>query len=269
MKHNSTFQKISQSFTIEFDELANEIDHNLLSGESREKALIALLRKYLPKRVEIDGGFVIDANGGTSKQQDVVIYDRTVGTVFEVNSVKYYPCESVIAVGEVKANILSTEKLIEALENIRSVKQLDRSNNGTNQVVTGPGISLTQLIKFDPTLHRDQILGFIFTSATLTKDYLPQALQNFNSNNPRKVWPNLFCDFKRMLISYRTPEGLYPSAMEANSLYYTEDSEIKDLLLLFYCILANFVEEAHVTRPNYFSYGSIAKTIATYHPLHG
>jgi hypothetical protein len=55
--------------------------------------------------------------------------------------------------------------------------------------------------------------------------------------------------------------------MDAKYLYCTKESEVPDLLLLFYCILATFVEEAHVARPLYFSYGDIASTGATYHEL--
>jgi hypothetical protein len=267
MRLSSTFQKISRSFAIEFDELAKEIDHTLSSGESREYALATMLRAHLPRRVGVDRGFVIDAHGNTSKQQDIIIFDRTVGTVFEVGHTKYYPCESVIAVGEVKANITSTANLIKALDNIRSVKQLDRSNNGTNRPVTGPGYSI-ELFTFEPSkIHRDQIFGFIFTSDSLATDTLIESLKEFNRNNPRQVWPNLFCDFKRILISYECRGGLYPSAMDATFLYATEDSEKANLLLLFYCILATFVDEAHVARPSYFTYPSIDETLATYHPL--
>jgi hypothetical protein len=86
MKLSATFRKVSTAFAVEFDDLAKEIGHSVLSGESREHALTALLRKYLPQRVGVSRGIVIDARGGESRQQDVVIYDRTVGTVFEINS---------------------------------------------------------------------------------------------------------------------------------------------------------------------------------------
>jgi hypothetical protein len=269
VKLNSTFQKIAAAFAVEFDDLAREIEHAQISGESREYALVALLRKYLPQRVGVDRGFVIDAQGGISLQQDVVISDSTVGTVFEVNGVKHYPCESVIAVGEVKAHIDSRDKMRDALEKIRSVKVLDRSNSGTNNLVTGPGVSLGP-IPFDPAKnHRDQIFGFMFTSASLGLDALVGQIQEFNRAHERRLWPNVFCDFKRVLISYECPGGLYPSAMDGTFLYCTKESEVPNLLLLFYCILASFVDEAHVARPNYFAYGAIAKTDATYHELAG
>jgi len=269
VKLSSTFQKIATAFAVEFDDLAKEIDHAQLSGESREHALVALLRKYLPQRVGIDRGLVIDAHGSVSRQQDVVIFDRSVGTVFEVNNVKYFPCESVVAVGEVKAHIESRGTMQDAIEKIRSVKALDRSNRGTNRIITGPGISLSPM-PFEPAKnHRDQIFGFMFTSSSLTRDTLVGLLQEFNRTHERSLWPNVFCDFKGILISFECAGRLYPSAMDATSLYCTKEAEVNNLLLLFYCILASFIDEAHVARPNYFAYGEIAETDATFHSLSG
>ncbi|HLX06474.1 MAG TPA: DUF6602 domain-containing protein, partial [Thermoanaerobaculia bacterium] len=201
-------------------------------------------------------------------KQDLVIYDKTVGTVFEIHNAKFFPCESVIAVGEVKSDINSSDKLADALEKIRSVKALDRSNKGKNELITGPGISIPG-IAFDPSrLHRDQILGFIFTSGSLTKANLVSQIQAYLKSHDPKVWPNLYCDWHRYIISYETtaPE-LAPSPMEAKYLYCTEDEEIPDLLLLFYCILADFVGKAHVARPNYFDYASIGQTRALFYGL--
>ena len=269
MNLNSVFRKISRAFSIEFDELSKEISHNLSSGEARESVLVSMLSKYLPKRVGIDRGFVIDAHGQESKQLDVIIYDSTVGTIFEVNEVKYFPCETVLAVGEVKSEIDSTSKLNDALDKLKSAKILDRTNHGTNKLITGPGLSI-EGIAFDPQrYHRDQIFGFIFTSSGLEKETLFHGIQLFNFQNPRTVWMNLLCDRERFVISYKCPNGLYPSAMDASYLYCTTPEEKPDLLLLFYCILATFVDEAHVARPSYFSYASLKETLSTYHGLTG
>ncbi len=267
MRLSPTFRKISERFGGEFDELASEILHNQTAGETREYALRNILEKYLPRRAGVDKGFVIDAHGGESKQIDVVIYDKTVGTVFEVLDTKYFPCEAVIAIGEVKSDILSSQKLQDALDKIRSVKELDRSNNGKNLIVSGPGVSMKGL-QFDPsTNHRDQIFGFIFTSTSMTQESIINHLREYNSRTDRRYWINLFVAYKCFLMSYETPQALYPSAMDATYLYCTKNSEIPDLLLLFYIILANFVDEAHVARPNYFSYAQITETKATYHEL--
>ncbi len=267
MKFQGVFRKISRSFKIEFDELAAEIEHNLTAGEAREKVLIAILEKYLPKRVAVDRGFVIDAKGNQSQQIDVVIYDSTVGTVFEVAHTKFFPCESVLAVGEVKSDLASTKKLVDALDKVKSVKVLNRGLDGRNRIITGPGLSLDG-ITFDPSSrHRDQIFGFIFTSSGLSRKNMILGIQNFNAGNDRQVWINMLCDIQRFVISYEIEGALYPSAMDAKYLYCTREDDSKDVLLLFYAILATFIDEAHVVRPQYFEYGRIDKTEATYHEL--
>jgi len=267
MKLNSTFRKISAQFKIEFNEIASEINHNLTAGMAREKAIISLLIKYLPKRIGVDSGFVIDASGTESKQIDVVIYDKNNGVVFEVGGAKYFPCETVLAVGEVKSDISSRVKLEDALNKIKSVKELDRSNKGRNELITGPGISLKG-IKYEPlSNHRDQIFGFIFTGNSMTKESIVQYILDYNKDNDRKNWMNLFCDIDKLLISYCHGEDsgeelilLEPSAMDATSIYCTQENEIPDLLLLFYSIIANFVQIAHIARPIVFDYAAIAGT---------
>ena len=267
MRLNSTFRKISKQLNVEFDEIAAEISHNQTAGEAREHALRSLLEKYLPRRVGVDRGFGIDALGGESKQIDVVLYDKTVGTVFEITGANYFPCEAVIAIGEVKSDILSVNKLQDALNKIKSVKELDRSNNGKNKIISGPGVSMRGL-QFDPlTKHRDQIFGFIFTSTSMTRESIINYLQKYNKCIDRRYWMNFFCDYNKFLVSYECPQGLYTSSMDATYMYCTKESEVPDLFMLFYSVLATFIDEAHVAKPNYFSYAQIDRTEATYHDL--
>lgn len=63
MELSALFRKISQQLDVEFEELSTEISHPLKSGEARENVFRKFLAKYLPQRVGIDEGFVIDAQG--------------------------------------------------------------------------------------------------------------------------------------------------------------------------------------------------------------
>lgn len=263
MKLNTTFEKISRQFRIEFGEMVRETNHRLSSGEAREVALIQLLKKYLPKRVSVDRGFVIDALGNESKQIDVIIYDAQYGTVFDVSGVKYFPCETVIAVGEVKSDVKSNRTLRDALGKIKSVKDLDRSNRNTNEIITGPGISLNNIVEFSPSLnHRDQIFGFIFTQTTMSEPSLLLELANYMRNSDRTKWLNMFCAFDQVLVTYKNEkEKIEPSAMDSKSIIFTKESEIENLLLMFICILSNFVGVSHVCRPIYFDYASMISTM--------
>ena len=49
--------------------------HNGKLGEANEQSFIKLLREYLPKRYAIDSGIIIDSQGKTSDQIDIVIFD--------------------------------------------------------------------------------------------------------------------------------------------------------------------------------------------------
>ena len=73
-------------------------------------------------------GFVIDSYGGTSRQADIVLYEQDICPVFSVNDTPettYYPCECVLAVGEVKSSF-DRNSVQDAFSKIASVKRLRR-----------------------------------------------------------------------------------------------------------------------------------------------
>lgn len=86
--------------------------------------------------------------------------------------------------GEVKASITSVAVMTDALEKIRSVKALDRSNGAKTRSPQTPGISLKG-VEFNPSKnHRDQIMGFVFTSVSLGKETLLEQIQSYNAQHP-------------------------------------------------------------------------------------
>ncbi len=262
MRLSTTFEKISREFNIKFDELSKEIKHNLSAGEAREEVLKKLLREYLPNRFSIDSGFVIDSNGGESKQIDIVIYDNSFGSIWEINGIKYFPCETVVAVGEVKSDIKKRKKLKDALKKIKSVKELDRSNKGNNNAIVGPGIS-GGWIKFNPEKeYRYQIFGFIFTSSGLKRETMIPTFQEFNKTINRNHWINLYCDYNNYILSYRDKENLIYDPTKAVGLYTTDDSEVNNLLLLFFTLLSENIYRIRLGTINHFSYSDIETTNA-------
>ena len=97
-------------------------------GAAMEAPVRDQLGKILPQGIAVGSGFVIDSYGGTSRQSDVVLYERDICPVFTVNDTPettYYPCEGVIAVGEIKSTI-ATKDLTDAFKKAESVKQLRR-----------------------------------------------------------------------------------------------------------------------------------------------
>lgn len=77
-------------------------------GDAMEKTTLKKLEQLLPRTLAAGSGFVIDTEGRTSRQMDVVIYERFLCPVFSLDDDKgsnYYPCEGVVAVGEIKSRV--------------------------------------------------------------------------------------------------------------------------------------------------------------------
>ena len=136
-----------------------------LVGSSREVPVRKRLRQLLPHGVGIGSGCVIDSFGNTSRQMDVVLYENELCPVFSLNedpASTFYPCEGVIAVGEVKST-LTTAELENVFTKINSVKKLRRFTAES----TGPGWKYVAFRKF----------GSPLTAATTAEDGYNQELK--------------------------------------------------------------------------------------------
>ena len=103
-----------------------------LIGQAREKAVKTKLESILPGGVGVGTGCVIDSEGNSSGQIDVVLYEKEFCPIFCVEDVFYYPCESVIAVGSIKSKI-GKKELRDIYNNIASVRRLKRFVEPTGQ----------------------------------------------------------------------------------------------------------------------------------------
>ena len=97
-----------------------------LKGDAREKAVRTKLEAILPGGVGVGTGCVIDSEGKASSQIDVILYEQQFCPIFRVaEDVGYYPCESVIAVGEIKSTI-GKKELGDIYQKVASVRKLNR-----------------------------------------------------------------------------------------------------------------------------------------------
>ena len=99
------------------------ITHPGSKGDSLENAWIEWLRTYLPSRYCVDKAIVIDSDGNTSHQIDIVIYDNMYTPfIFSQNDFHYIPAEGVYAIFEVKPDIYGNIEYV--CDKIESVRQL-------------------------------------------------------------------------------------------------------------------------------------------------
>ncbi len=114
-------------------------DHAGQKGNSLEKAVQAMLQRFLPKKVGVTEGVVIDSDGFISSQLDIILYDRIHAQLFYGNGgTSVVPAEFVFAVGEVKAT-LTHAGYAQAFEAQQRVKQARRHLAAQNWTYHGYG----------------------------------------------------------------------------------------------------------------------------------
>jgi hypothetical protein len=104
------------------------ITHNGTMGEVIESHWIhGFLKRYLPDRYAVGSGIVIDCQGKTSDQIDVVIYDNQyTPALLSQEDHRFIPAESVYAVLEVKPKMAG--KISYAADKAASVRRLHRTS---------------------------------------------------------------------------------------------------------------------------------------------
>jgi hypothetical protein len=247
--------KVAELLTSVVTQMRAALHENLIPhpgelGAGREEVLRQFLRKYLPRRFGVSTGFVFDSIGNVSRQIDVIIYDALLTPRFEaVGGKEFYPCESVVCVGEVKSVLTSNKDVINALENLRSVKVLDRSGGGVNLSIRD------EEPMAQDSNHLDQIFSFLFViDRCMKEDKLRRTWFEYLCAHERHVWPNLFFYFDNYLTTHCCQYGVCPNPMDSWGVSSITDRPKEELLLIFYRLVAMAVEITNVSKFSFLSY---------------
>lgn len=102
----------------------NRLRHPGEFGTYREAITRDFLQPFLPQRLAIDTGFIVNALGDVSGQIDLVIYDPSLTPPLESkNRQRFFPIETVIAAGEVKSNV-KRDEFEKALIRLAKLKEM-------------------------------------------------------------------------------------------------------------------------------------------------
>ena len=118
---------VGKELVLSFDK-ANLGTTSGLVGSAKEHPVKKKLEHILPAGIAVGSGCIIDSYGHTSRQIDIVLYEKNICPVYSINDTPettYYPCEGVVAVGEIKSSLDSSE-LEDIFVKIESVKRLRR-----------------------------------------------------------------------------------------------------------------------------------------------
>jgi len=235
------------------------VPHRGEQGAAREEVVRKFLRAYLPKRFEVSSGFIFDAHGNVSHQTDVIISDAYTSPCFEVDGgVRFYPCESVVAAGEIKTNITSRKELWTAISSLRDIGLLDRSANG-KAICRSTG---QQIDHVNNHLHR--IFTFLFiTENALSIGLAEEVLIEFVTRNAPHVWPNLILAFDEYLLTYCCDGGVCPNTMDARGIASVVSDKKIDVFLKFYIYLSQAIATISVSQMSSWDYlGNLVTTPA-------
>lgn len=180
-----------------------------LVGSAREKSVRHKFEQLFPQAVGVATGCVIDVENRTSRQTDIILYEKDICPVFSINDAPettYYPCESVIAVGEVKST-LGTSELLDSFSKIESVKGLHRF--GIDVSSFRGYCSRTVLLGTSDEVYnqyekpRDQIYGFIICDKIgLSLDTFLAKCKDEVKKRPPYLVPNMIVSLHDGVLIY-------------------------------------------------------------------
>ena len=191
-----------------------------LVGSAIEKPVRRLLSSVLPRGLSVGTGCVVDSYGKTSRQIDIVLYERDICPVFRVNDTPeatYFPCEGVVAVGEVKAAI-DGPKLEDSFEKIASVKVLRRHWGDFQPTVPrekryrqyGIAANVVGIRSTNENEEReqDEVFGFVLAGTSKLKpESLVQGYENRARNNGAGSCPNVLATIDGAYVRPFVTEG--------------------------------------------------------------
>ncbi|KDR90796.1 hypothetical protein K538_07910 [Agrobacterium tumefaciens GW4] len=180
-------------------------------GYYRETLAKQFIRAFVPRRLEIDSGFVIGADGQVSSQCDLIIYEASVAPLLQSeNRQRFFPIEAVVAVGEIKS-VISPAELHAALRKLSSIKWLrDCMSEPTyvHNLKTGD-----DLRKFRPQHDElDQIVTFLICERfdfNLNEDQFGKIASCYNTEAPKRpanLRHNLVLSLMDGLLTYSLPD---------------------------------------------------------------
>ena len=110
----------------------SSIHHRGNKGSSREEALRAFFRERLPSNYAVGEGEVVDLNGQTSPQLDIMFYDQSVNFALVTGTTQILPAEALLSSIEVKSTLNSAEieKSASAARKLRALQPYGRALGG-------------------------------------------------------------------------------------------------------------------------------------------
>ncbi|MCL2839046.1 MAG: hypothetical protein FWE04_08330 [Oscillospiraceae bacterium] len=166
------FQKTS--FGLFYDEKKQELIHPGEKGTYCESIAKDFLRPFIPQRLDIGTGFIINAYDEVSTQCDIVIYDAKNTPLIENDQKqRFFPVETVVAVGEIKSGkkAISRTELKEIVNKLAKIKKMNKLKGISNS-------ENDHSHKFDKKDPRDSLATFLICNDITRKEKIASEMSD-------------------------------------------------------------------------------------------
>ena len=166
------------------------------SGMEVESTIRKIISDFLPERYLVKQGHIINPEGKTSPQLDIIIFDRlSTPKFFETsnNNTVYYPIESVLAIGEIKKTLRNND-VLEFRKKIITIKNSMKRMLIPNTVFGGKMESNSNL--FDAVFlntdmkYRNSLYSFIVSVSSEDSKGVFNIDDNKEDENYASCYPN-------------------------------------------------------------------------------
>lgn len=212
----STFNSLSRE--LFYDCESHALRHSAEFGAYRERACADFLKLFLPTYLSVGTGFLINTKDEVSTQCDLIIFDpQYTPLVEDAERRRFFPVETVAAIGEVKST-LAKQELLDALIKLGRAKQLRIIGNDVTPVRRAPGLT------YEPLGHHfDNMVSFLICAklsckldgitAEISKAYeLANIPIRFRHNLVLSLEDGVFC-YKNHLLA-RDAGWMYPEVLK-------------------------------------------------------
>ena len=195
-------QSFVESKTLFWDDNNKELIHAGEFGAYRESLSKDLFKLILPNRFDVGNGFLVNNVGDISSQCDVVIFDKTATPNIESDQrQKFYPAETVVAIGEIKSIISGPTELSNHLGKLAKIKSIREKTDE-------PYVHYRDYEgKYDPLNNPyDQFFSFLICSKLNYVDKQPDKLLYSNETQQRHKH-NFILSIEDGAYIYKSPNG--------------------------------------------------------------
>lgn len=249
MNIKEIFDEVSNQMSSELKLSRTSLNHPTMKGDVAETIFRSFLRKYLPNNLDISTGILVDTEGNSSKQLDVIISDTAKTPIFFENSNhRIIPIECAYAVMEVKTK-LNKNELEKSFKNMKSIRKLKKT-----AYFCQPGP-----IEYSHNMYGKKwdiwpVNYYLFAYESINIETLIKMVES--THNEQKLPPHSRIDSicilnEGVICNSNVNNELYALPDLKSELVYTKND---NSLLLFYTLIMHFLNQARLPIFNFNNY---------------